>query len=688
MTVQHLDLSVPWIRPYGSLMWQRRHWQLALGCSLGLGGAGQFAVGLFCRSEFDVSIGEQLAGLAFVSASLVAAAAFFAMVTGRFLSRRGPRLFWIGVSAGFWSLLALVLTVGVVFRVASGSYLTVGVLMFTQNGKEAIVHAAKGPYFRWALAGVCAFVLFLSVGIGTLASAAKKPGRARRQDWLLAFVLLLGVCTVWSLRERTPFTRQMFVSGPLLALVSSVVPASAEADGRTAHSASSELKGPLRTEELGWGEAVEKARDGRCSAEACPRPNVLLFVLESIARGHLGAFGAERPTPAIDRLVAEGTLMTRVWTTATHSNYAQPAILSSLFPRRGRGLDQYKELDFPRFLYHDFFHRLGYDTATISSQDEDWQGMRRFQNTGTPTFYWHADDCGAAALDSGVERTAPDEVTTDQVLAWLARPRKQPFALYVNFQGTHFPYTLGPGVPRPYLPEEPDASNFSYLRYLESDREVVKNRYDNALAHVDRQIDRIRTALEKAGLFDDTLVVLTADHGEMFFDRGMVTHGRTLYDVESRVPLVLRWPGHVPAVRREEPVSHIDLMPTVAAWLGVPPHPSWQGQSFRETTPSGLQKAAIFLNIQGLRFADAIVCWPYKFMIDHTSKQEHLYQLANDSAETTDLLGAEPARASALGDILTMQMQAQLDYHRDEAQAERRERFAPGLASCPVFSER
>jgi predicted AlkP superfamily pyrophosphatase or phosphodiesterase len=116
------------------------------------------------------------------------------------------------------------------------------------------------------------------------------------------------------------------------------------------------------------------------------------------------------------------------------------------------------------------------------------------------------------------------------------------------------------------------------------------------------------------------LVVLTADHGELFFDRGMVTHGRTLYDVEARVPIALRWPGRVPVERRDEPVSHLDIMPTVLALLGLSPHPSWQGRSFLVPQPETAQKRAIFLNIQGLRFADAIVCWPYKLMIDRTSK--------------------------------------------------------------------
>jgi len=667
-------------------MWLRRHWQLALGCGLGLGGAGQLAVGFLGRADFDSTVAQRAAGSVYVTACLVSVAHLYALATVSLLERRRLRLALIALSAVFWSSLALVLAAGVVFRIASGSYITAGVLMFTLNGSDAIAHAAQGEYLRWAIAGVAAFLLFVTACVRVLRGAARLPASGRPRAWTLGLALLLGVSLLWAHRGDTRFSRGMFVSGPLLALASSFdadLTAEANPEGGLEPKAP---PGPPRGAEVGWREAVARAASEGCGARPCARPNVVLFVLESIAPSHLGAYGAERPTPAIDRLVSEGVLMTRAWTTATHSNYAQPAILSSLFPRRGNGLDQYQDLDYPRFLFHDLFHVLGYDTATISSQDEDWQGMRRFQNTGTPTFYWYSDDYKGDALDSGVERTAPDEATTEQVLAWLARPRSGPFALYVNYQGTHFPYTLAKGNPRPYQPDEPDFSNYSYLRYLESDRDVVKNRYDNALAHVDRQIARVRKALEDAGVLDDTLVVLTADHGEMFFDREMVTHGRTLYDVESRVPVVLRWPGHLAPGRRDEPVSHLDVLPTIAELLHVPAHPSWQGRSFHTPKGADAPKEAVFLNIQGLRFADGVVCWPYKLIVDRTGKQAHLYDLAKDPGEERDLLDAEPTVAGALEDTLTKQFKAQLEYHREEALAERSERFAPRLRTCPALT--
>src|SRR5690606_4975372 len=116
----------------------------------------------------------------------------------------------------------------------------------------------------------------------------------------------------------------------------------------------------------------------------------LLVMLESVATGFVGYLGSDLGvTPNLDSLAESGLVMTRAWSTATHSNYAQMAVLSSLVPRRGLGLDTYETLHYPRVLLHDVFSKLGYAPATISSQDESWQGMHRFQDTGTP--HWFAD---------------------------------------------------------------------------------------------------------------------------------------------------------------------------------------------------------------------------------------------------------------------------------------------------------
>src|SRR5690606_507712 len=159
-------------------------------------------------------------------------------------------------------------------------------------------------------------------------------------------------------------------------------------------------------------------------------------------------------------------------------------------PRRGLGLDTYERLDYPRALLHDIAHAHGYATATISSQDESWQGMARFQDTGTPTTFIDARVPGRATVDIGTETIAADHETTTRAIKWL-KGQTGRWSLYVNFQSTHFPYALPKGVRRPFKPHAVDLGEFKYLRYDKSLRLAAENRYKNALHYVDQQIGRL-----------------------------------------------------------------------------------------------------------------------------------------------------------------------------------------------------
>ncbi|MSP23843.1 MAG: DUF229 domain-containing protein [Myxococcales bacterium] len=677
--------------------WVRRHALVAATAGAALGVAGIAAVRAVGRPELRAAASHEIAaGLYLASCWLVLGLALGALTSPLVGTRFGRRAA-VSVSVAVFSALAVLHTIDVVQRIVSGTYLSLEFFAFASNGSEHLWHAAKSEY---AVTAAVIPLLLAAFALGfarplrcffrdaaPIATAEVAPGQHRPVVSAAALSLALSLLTLVTFvflgRETSAFARGMFASGPLLGIASSMANRDAAArahygahDPATPH-AWTAPEGPPRTLEASFHAHLAQQQPSA-------RPNVVLFLLESIAPSHLGFMGYPRPTsPNIDRLAQEGLELRRTWATATHSNYSQMALLSSLFPRRGNGLDQYTRLDYPRFLFHDLFAALGYDTATISSQDEDWQGMRRFQDTGTPTFFWHSRDFTGAHLDSGVERTVPDEHTASKVIEWLTTKRARPFAVYVNFQGTHFPYALAPGNPRPFEPDNPPAATFTYFRYPESSRPLAINRYDNALAHVDRQIGRVLTALETSGVLDDTLVVLTADHGEQFFERGLVTHGQTLHEIEARVPLILRWPRHIAPERRLEPVSHLDVLPTIAELVQAPVHPSWQGESVRLPRPVNAAPRPIYLTIQGIRLADALVCWPYKIIYERAAAITRLFHLERDPDELEDLAEAEPLVAGRLSGTFERQLAAQLRYHDADHPEARTERFAPRLRGCP-----
>jgi arylsulfatase A-like enzyme len=420
--------------------------------------------------------------------------------------------------------------------------------------------------------------------------------------------------------------------------------------------------------------------------EGGDRPNIVMITLESVGANRVGYLGYPRDvTPNLDRIAAESLVLSRAYTTATHSNYAQMAILSSLFPRRGTTLDMYGRLDYPRFLMHDVAFGLGYTTATISSQDESWQGMLRFQTTETPTYYRHSPDFTGEHLDLISEDIAPDHETADAIVKWMHANQTKRFSLYVNFQSTHFPYPIPKDAPRPFVPDEPKKT-FNFVDWDESELGTIQNRYDDALHYVDIQVGRIFDELEADGLLESTILVVTADHGENFFDHDIVTHGRTLFDTEARVPFLIHYPRMVAPERVDKAVSTLDAVPTIVDLMGLPPHPAHQGESVRWLGLPGAERhAAVFMNIQGWKHLDGIVCMPYKLVFDPEEKTTRLYDLERDPKEAHDVASDHPRVVSALRSVLFAQIEAQQRYHQnsDAGKARRAARFAPNMLPCP-----
>jgi hypothetical protein len=92
----------------------------------------------------------------------------------------------------------------------------------------------------------------------------------------------------------------------------------------------------------------------------------------------------------------------------------------------------------------------------------------------------------------------------------------------------------------------------------------------------------------------------------------------------------------------------------------------------------------MFINIQGLRFADAVVCWPYKLILDRTSSLQFLFDLSKDPDEEHNLIETRPELARRLADTLSQQLLAQLDYHRTGSTLPKK-RYQPRLRRCPAL---
>jgi arylsulfatase A-like enzyme len=155
-------------------------------------------------------------------------------------------------------------------------------------------------------------------------------------------------------------------------------------------------------------------------------------------------------------------------------------------------------------------------------------------------------DAEGSALYPGIYTLRKRAATVDrEVLNWISSNRKHPFFAMLNFFDVHDPY----GVPSSYRP---------------GDRGEDPTRYDEGVVYVDKQIAILMDGLKALGLAQNTLVIITADHGESLGNHGLRSHGSTLYWEQIHVPLIVWYPGHIPArVRIDTPVSIASLPATI-----------------------------------------------------------------------------------------------------------------------------
>ncbi len=629
----------------------------------------------------------QIAILPLVAACVVGAAAGLVALPASLLARGRALPIAIVVTALGIALALCFHVVGLGARYTSGLYPGASAATLLVESPAQFVHQATESYPQGIPMLAVGVAAAWACAAAALVAAHRRVGSWSRARCVIVPVLAFAGAALLAWPSVPLALRVHSLETTELALYTSVLDERTEDATPSATERARTLDGPPR------GEA-EAYRERLGAMGRSDRPNVLLIMLESVPADATG-FGGYRTrpvTPNLDRLAAASARYRRVWTTSTHSNYAQMAILSSLFPRRGGRLDTYRNLEYPRVLPQDLLRPLGYDTATFSSQDENWQGMRRFQTTPTPHHFFASHSFDGPKMSTRSNAKIPDDTTVGAAIEWLRRPRRSPFYMYVNLQQTHFPYRLPPGEPRrfagPTLQElQQRGLEVAYMRIAPAARDDVRVAFDDALRFVDAQVGRLLDALRASGELDDTLVIVTSDHGESFGQYGVVTHGKTLREPEARTPLLVSLPGRVAPRDVDVPVSHLDVMPTVLDLLGLPPYPGYQGTSLLRREAAARERTGIFLTMQGLRHADGVVCHPWKFVHDRSKRRTALYHLGRDPGERQNLVNVRAPVARALEATLDAQIAAQLGYHRRSRTGDE-DRLAPRLARCPDLPAR
>jgi arylsulfatase A-like enzyme len=427
------------------------------------------------------------------------------------------------------------------------------------------------------------------------------------------------------------------------------------------------------------------------------RPNVLLITVSSLRADHLGAYGYEKArTPAIDALARRGIRFDNALTQQPDRNAAHAAILSGTFPAtNGVRQDLVDRLDARAPTLAQSLAENGYRTGAVYSWvsfEPGYSGLDRgFHDyldltINRPEFL--ADNRAqvlaatyerlkahlalpgamgdAFSLPNGVDEAIDGraDVTTEAAIAWLEQYQSSPFFLWVHYVDPSPPFT-----PPPPFEDVEDAGCADTCKdgSAKTIREVADGGqltaaqinhlvalYDGEIAFTDQQIGRLMARLQQLGLDENTLVVLTSDHGQSFAEHDTWFSGTSLYNATTRVPMIFSWPSRLPRQRvSAAPAMSVDLAPTILDTIGAAIPDVFEGQSL---LPVILGHSAGNDRLAFSELADrsevAIADRYWKLIWSSRDQTTKLYYLGDDPNELHDRSATEPDTTNRLVDAL------------------------------------
>jgi arylsulfatase A-like enzyme/Tfp pilus assembly protein PilF len=365
---------------------------------------------------------------------------------------------------------------------------------------------------------------------------------------------------------------------------------------------------------------------------AKPSLNVVLITIDTLRADHVGCYGYKRiKTPNIDGLAADGTRFERAFAVVPVTLPSHTSMLTGTYPMLS-GMHDFSgnKLSPMQPTLASVLKQAGYQTgAVIGAAVLD---SRFGLNQGFDFYYDHFDfsRLDEANLD---EMERPGNVVTDEALDWLGKNSQKKFFLWMHLYDPHFPYH----PPEPYS------------------RDYAAKPYDGEIAFADEQVGRLLRFLKEKGIYQNTLIVLCGDHGESLGEHGEKTHGFFIYNATMHVPLIIKLPGNAAARVVTDPVSLVDLMPTVLGAVGLEIPSQVQGRSLLAALRAGQGRDSddranrervlygetflprIHFNWSELRGSENA---KYHFI---DAPRPELYDLANDPGEVRNLFNEKKA---------------------------------------------
>lgn len=403
-------------------------------------------------------------------------------------------------------------------------------------------------------------------------------------------------------------------------------------------------------------------------ALACARaerrgPDVILVVLDTTRADRLGVYGGPRPTsPELDRFASGSVVYSRAWSTASWTLPAHASLLTGLQPTAHGAMirpdtDGDSLGDNPPYLAEaavtlaELLSQAGYRTAAFAGAgwlDPQFGLLQGYEVQDARNF----------------RRIGADRIT-DRAIAWLESvPRDAPLHLLVNYFDPHDPYTPPPGFDRfpgarGPLPE-PSVDAEGVATWSPEARAALLARYDGEILFMDHHLGRLFDALRALGRYDSSLIVVAADHGELFGEHGAQGHGAWLWEEVLRVPLIVHFPGgRLGGTVDATPTSLVDVLPLVAAEVGLTLPEALGASGPQDGLVLAVERTSPVFRKLGIPEHElrAGIRWPFKLIVT-PGQDGGLYQLDEDAGES------EPLQEPEIETAIRSEMEASLSARR------------------------
>ena len=429
-------------------------------------------------------------------------------------------------------------------------------------------------------------------------------------------------------------------------------------------------------------------------------PNIVLITMDTVRADHLSCYGYQRlTTPNVDQLAREAVLYKNAYAASSWTLPSHASLFTGMYPSKHGAANSSEtrsilKLSDKNTTLAEVLSQKGYRTAGIIGGPycASIYGIAQGFEYYNETFFAYNRDISFYFLYQVAELFYPlkDPIIqygysdfkrvashlNEFAFGWLKENSSQPFFLFVNYFDAHRPYVPPPPYDEYFNKISPDIIlkytsklDKSYLmaedkfvgdiiagtqKLTPEEREFLVSRYDGELRYLDHHLGRLLERLKTLKVYDNTLIIVTSDHGEAFGEHNLLDHGRTLYDELVRVPLIIKYPSaYKKSGAIEKRVSLVDLFPAILSMLNQPIPADIDGQTLSESQ-------RFIVTEWNMRWFD---CDPYRRdlkaiyqgkekYIWASNAQHELYDLEQDPGETINLFKKFPQRAQRMEQTL------------------------------------